>query len=200
MVIECLNCTARVDATEVFHYDCVDEEAQMAGRYTLYKCTICGSPFLFLSTDDDEYQSFAKLYPPPDVGISFAIPKSIRSCYLEAQACYRVKAYTATAIMCRKVLEAIAEEHGVKGRGLAMELKELRDKGFIENRLFEWADTLRMSGNEAAHGIGTTTTGQDALDILEFTNALLEYVFTFRDKFKQWKKRRESAPPREPEF
>ena len=31
----------------------------------------------------------------------------------------------------------------------------------------------------------------DARDILEFTNALLEYVFTFRDRFEAFKIRRE---------
>jgi len=40
--------------------------------------------------------------------------------------------------------------------------------------------------------VGTTISAQDAKDILEFTNALLEYVFTFQDKFKQWKARRDA--------
>ncbi len=50
------------------------------------------------------------------------------------------------------------------------------------NRLFEWADALRIAGNEAAHDVKVTTSKEDARDILELTNALLEYVFTFRDR------------------
>jgi hypothetical protein len=73
---------------------------------------------------------------------------------------------------------------------LVSSLKELKDKGVIENRLFEWADALRISGNEAAHDVTVTISPEDARDILEFTNALLEYVFTFRDKFEEFKKRR----------
>ena len=59
----------------------------------------------------------------------------------------------------------------------------------IENRLYEWADALRISGNEAAHGVKLQISQKDAKDILEFTHALLEYVFTFQEKFDQFKSR-----------
>jgi hypothetical protein len=74
-------------------------------------------------------------------------------------------------------------------------LKELKDQGVIENRLYEWADALRISGNEAAHDVNVTISPDDAKDIIEFTNALLEYVFTFRDKFEAFKKRRLAKTP-----
>jgi len=91
--------------------------------------------------------------------------------------------------MCRKTLEGIADEHKITVHNLATALKEMKDKGIIENRLYEWADTLRISGNEAAHGVNSRISPQDAKDILEFTHALLEYVFTFQEKFEQFKKR-----------
>ncbi len=92
--------------------------------------------------------------------------------------------------MCRKALEGIAEEHKVMVHNLASALKEMKDKGIIESRRYEWADALRISGNEAAHVVSASISPQDAKDLLEFTNALLEYVFTFQDRFEQFKKRR----------
>ena len=92
--------------------------------------------------------------------------------------------------MCRKTLEGICAEHSTTGRSLVSSLKELKDKGIIENRLYEWAEALRISGNEAAHDVNVTTSAADAKDLIEFTNALLEYVFTFRDKFEEFKTRR----------
>jgi len=47
-----------------------------------------------------------------------------------------------------------------------------------------------LLGNVAAHGVELGTTAEDAGDILDFTNALIEYVFTFRDRFDQFKARR----------
>ena len=37
----------------------------------------------------------------------------------------------------------------------------MRDKGIIESRLYEWADALRISGNEAAHGVNVTISSED---------------------------------------
>jgi hypothetical protein len=96
--------------------------------------------------------------------------------------------------MCRKTLEGICSAHGVKTSGsLAVQLKKLKDNGTIENRLFEWAEALRTTGNEAAHGVELVISAQDAQDTLEFTDALIQYVFTYRDKFEAFKNRRAKA-------
>jgi AbiV family abortive infection protein len=81
--------------------------------------------------------------------------------------------------MCRKTLEAICAEHAIRARNLAGALTEMKERGLIEGRLFEWADTLRIAGNQAAHNVAANVTGEDARDLLEFTEALLEYVSLF---------------------
>ena len=63
-------------------------------------------------------------------------------------------------------------------------------KQLIDGRLKEWADQLRLTGNEAVHDVDAKVSHQDARDTLDFTKALSEYVFTFRDKFEEFKKRR----------
>jgi hypothetical protein len=83
-------------------------------------------------------------------------------------------------------------EHGVKARNLSQSLKELKERGLIEGRLLEWAEALRNFGNEAAHDVGVTIAAQDAKDIIEFTEALIEYVFTYRDQFESFQKRRKA--------
>ena len=79
---------------------------------------------------------------------------------------------------------------------MALSLQEMKNQGIIENRLFEWADMLRISGNEAVHDLSVTISADDARDIIEFTNALLEYLFTFRDKYTQYIKRQEEKKKR----
>jgi hypothetical protein len=190
MLVECTNCNAIVDGEVIDYYTDVDDESGMAGRYSFLKCPRCSRPFLMLQVDDgpglDEPR---RLYPATDMVVSVAIPNSLRLAFDESRACFRTKAYTATAIMCRKILEGIADENKITARNLASALKEMKDKGIIENRLYEWADALRISGNEAAHGVNSQISLQDAKDILEFTHALLEYVYTFQEKFEQFKKR-----------
>jgi hypothetical protein len=45
-------------------------------------------------------------------------------------------------------------------------------------------------GNEAGHGVGLSIEQADAKDILEFTNAIMDYLISFRDRFEEFKKRR----------
>jgi hypothetical protein len=187
MILECKQCEALVNAEELSRYELNEDDWPIT--YTFLKCPKCQRPLL---AEEDIFGP-ERVYPPSDNRINPNLPEPLRVAYGEALACFKSKAHTATAIMCRKTLEGICVEHGVKARTLVSSLKELKDRGIIESRLFEWADALRISGNEAAHDVKVTISAEDARDILEFTNALLEYVFTFRDKFEAFKKRRMNA-------
>lgn len=187
MILECKKCEALVNAEFIADYSIGDG---LNTTYSLLKCPKCESPFL---TDGDDIFGTSCIYPSPDNRVNLSVPEPLRVAYEEASACFKSKAYTATAIMCRKTLEGICLEHGAKKQTLVSSLKYLKDNGVIESRLFEWADALRISGNEAAHDVNIRIKPDDAKDILEFTNALLEYVFTFRDKFEEFKKRRATS-------
>jgi len=190
MLLECRRCQALVNAELMGSYIRQDEHFGPV-TYGLYRCPKCEHPLL---TDEDEYFGVSRIYPPMDKWINPRLPAPIKAAYEEAVSCFKSKAYTAAAIMCRKTLEGICVEHGVTGRNLVSALKELKDKGIIESRLYEWADALGISGNEAAHDVNVRISKVDAKDILEFTNALLEYVFTFRDRFEEFKNRRSNKP------
>ncbi len=92
--------------------------------------------------------------------------------------------------MYRKTLEGVCQQHGMSASNLKASLANLKEKGVIEGRLFEWADELRLAGNEAAHDVNVEVQSRDAGDTIEFTKALLEYVYTFREKFEEFKERR----------
>jgi hypothetical protein len=188
MILECKRCEALVNSELISKYTREDEHLGTV-VYSLLKCPKCERPFI---TEEDDLFGSYQLYPAQDNRVNPTLPEPLQTSYGEAISCFKSKAYTATAIMCRKTLEGICVEHGIKSHNLVSSLKELKDKGIIENRLYEWADALRISGNEAAHDVNVTIPPDDARDILEFTNALLEYVFTFRDKFEEFKKRRDS--------
>ncbi|HEY9649709.1 MAG TPA: DUF4145 domain-containing protein [Coleofasciculaceae cyanobacterium] len=136
--------------------------------------------------------SQSTLYPPENQ-VDASLPNQIRTAFEEALKCFEAQAFTASVILCRKTLEGICKEHSINNGNLKNKLEEMKNKGIIEQRLFEWADALRISGNDAAHDLDITFSELDAKDIVEFTKALLEYVFTFRNKFEQFMKRRKST-------
>ena len=192
MLTECKSCQATVDAAVIGSYDALDQEFGNPVKFTLAKCPRCDAPLL-LAQDDfgNGWDEPARLFPPRDDLVGWAIPDKIRKAYIEAVRCFNAKAFTASAIMCRKTIEGVCQQQGVSERTLKLALNELRSRGIIEGRLFEWADELRLAGNEAAHDVDVEFSTQDAGDAVEFTKALLEYVYTFREKFEQFKQRRQ---------
>ena len=201
MLVECKRCSATVDAKQIASYDdcgLFDSDGNMVepvGRWTLVSCPRCTDPMLMMHCDIDYGfgpESPTRMYPPQDRQLGWKVPESIKNAFAEAVSCFKVKAFTASAIMCRKTLEGLCSEHGIETRNLSQSLKTLRDRQIIEARLFEWAEALRTLGNEAAHGVGNSISREDAQDTLDFTEALVQYVFTYQDQFNSFKARRDA--------
>lgn len=192
MIVDCQKCEARVVAEELESVEGFDPDEGPPYRYTFLRCRQCGSAILALQEkySPDEWDGPMVVFPVQAMRVNPMLPSPLRSAMTEAVGCMKAKAFTACAIMCRKTLEGVCAEHGIKERSLDLSLKKMKDQGIIESRLFEWADALRIAGNEAAHDVKVTVSREDAKDIIEFTSALLEYVFTFRDRFEAFMKRR----------
>jgi hypothetical protein len=200
MLMHCDACGAVVNAEQQGSYTrwTGRDSGGPVERYLFGRCPRCLAPFLARQereSDDafDEdvvWTELRQLYPATEA-ISHAYPQGIRAAFGEALSCFRAKSYTATAIMCRKAMEGLAAAHGVTERNLAAALRELAAQNVIEGRLVDWADALRLSGNEAAHDVDVTVSAEDAKDILDFTKALLEYVYTFRLRFEEFIARRQ---------
>jgi hypothetical protein len=165
----------------------------------LCTCPRCHGPLLaaeeYYGRDQGEeiWSDAWRLFPPPDKALSVSVPRTIRVAYAEAQACFRAKAYAAAVLMCRKALEAAAQERGVKTGRLKDALKELKDRDEIDGRLYEWANELRAMGNAAAHGLGKKVRREDAQDVLSFTEAIIDFLFVFRKRFEEFQARRKAA-------
>jgi Domain of unknown function (DUF4145) len=76
-------------------------------------------------------------------------------------------------------------------RDLGLRLPWLFDNGFLPRELRELSHCIREDGNDGAHA--GTLTMEDALDLQDFTAALLERVFTEPARLKLAEKRRAGA-------
>ena len=130
------------------------------------------------------------LWPQTDRTLSKTIPESLRLEHNEARTCFRNGAYTATVVMVRRTLEGVCAEHNVKDMTLVRALEEMKNKGLIEGRLLEWAQELRVLGNQGAHFTGKQVPRADAEDALALAEALLDYLYVFSAQFDAFKERR----------
>lgn len=167
--------------------------------YSVAVCRRCNGPFLVreafygvpgeFETVTDE----AVLYPVSAGPKLDGLPDSIARSIAQAYRSYSTSSYDACAVMCRRSLEALCKTLSANGRDLARRLADLKVTGRIDERLLEWAHGVRLVGNEAAHDVETAVTAEDARDILEFTEALLTYVFTLDTKFRSFQARRKGG-------
>jgi hypothetical protein len=195
MIIDCPHCQAFVEAEEAGQFSYPYSKESPPGRYVLLKCRRCESPILILQDNEgnlaegDIWGVPTRIYPQPELRVNPKAPVSIRSALEEAFACYRARAFTAAAIMCRKTLEGVCEAHGINERGLMQSLRKMHDGHLIDNRLLQWSDMLRIAGNEAAHGVNALFSAEDARDIIDFTIGIIDYLFSYRDQFEKFKTR-----------
>ncbi len=213
-LIECSNCEARVDAkviatyfaplsgddAKAYEYSAV--EAQEEGRfdhdsldpeepravYALLSCPGCSDAMLVYRYDFEAEDDYIRIWPSVRSG-HHELPPAIRDSFDEALKCQRVGAFLACVLMCRRVLEAVCRHHYPDVRPLAFGLKKLHDEGIIEKRLFSWAEALRDAGNLSAHDPSAQVSRQDATDLVDFTEAILNYVFVLSKKFERFKER-----------
>ena len=72
-------------------------------------------------------------------------------------------------------------------------LKRLQDNRIIDQTILQWADGVRIVGNDAAHDLKMEITKTDAKDTLDFTEAVLLYVFVLQSRFSEFQERRKKA-------
>jgi len=196
MLVECDNCSALVEAKVIGDYEKEFIQDWMCNlKFSLCKCPQCALPILIeqeYQFDDKEetYWGIPKrLYPGDLFHINPIIPDELKISLTESIKCFKANAYTATAIMCRRALEGFCLIKGVKEKNLATSIKKLKDDGIINEQLYDWANELRLAGNEAAHNINNDVDSLVAKDILDFTIAILDFTYSFKDKFDRFKNR-----------
>jgi Domain of unknown function (DUF4145) len=196
MLLHCTSCNATVPATilrtELARYE---EGHQLI---SFCACPRCSAVMLASQMEEppeyaggpETYGTPFRIYPPQAEELSREIPELMRDSLVEAQRCYEHACFVAAAIMCRRTLEALCLHFSVHTGNLAQSITALHKCGHIDDRLKEWADALRQDGNLAAHDPTAKFSKTDARELVDFTEALLEYAVVLTARFKAFQKRR----------
>ena len=116
------------------------------------------------------------------------LPDDIEKCFNEAAACLSIGCWNAAGTMFRLCIDLVtksklpvdeAEAEGPNRsvrRSLGLRLPWLFDNNFLPENLRELSSCIKEDGNDGAHS--GTLEEADAEDILDFTIALLERLYT----------------------
>lgn len=202
LLVHCDVCEATVNAEVLAEHEATyfDDDVRVNLPDNCVSLVVCPSCHRALvarevweGEDDSGISIWSKpirVWPRPDRESSSEFPDIVKISLEEAQRCHRAAAYTASAVMCGRALEGICIHFATKGRNLNAGLKELLDRQLIDQRLFEWSEELRKHRNLAAHASGEKVSRENATDLLDFLNAICEYVFILTPKFQSFMKRK----------
>jgi hypothetical protein len=139
----------------------------------VYLCPSCGSPTFF---DEFDKQTPSVRIGNDVEGISDA---GVAALYKQARDCTSLEAYTASTLLCRKILMNLAVQHGDKpGKSFVEYIEYLDAKGYVPPNGKVWVDQIRTKGNEATHEIRLIEEAE-ASQILKFVEMLLKFIYEF---------------------
>jgi hypothetical protein len=119
----------------------------------------------------------------PDDSVASEVPEHIAADFSEALRCRYVKAYNATAEMCRRAIQASCLEQGAKPKDQIREqIDWLFAQGKITVSLKDIAHTIRLGGNRGAHPPddpkdASPLTENEADAIIEFTRQFFNFLY-----------------------
>ncbi len=188
IIIDCPDCALRVSASVKGFVKHTDTDHAVV----LTRCPGCEGPLVgFAQLYQDEqndwvYDSAERLWPAPSaVELSTSIPERIRQEIKDAQKCIAHGIWSAAVVLCGRAVERLAAEKA-PGKTLALGLAELKAQGVIDDKLLQWADALRKERNLGAHAAEEEVTKENATDVLAFTIAIFEYVYTLSEKYAEF--------------
>lgn len=143
---------------------------------TIYICTNCSRPTYFGSNGQIPGSLFGESVKE--------LPVLIGKLYDEARLAYSVNAFTASVLICRKLLMHIAVQKGAKeGQNFRQYVEYLDEKHFVPPDGKAWVDHIRGKGNEANHEI-VIMAKESAEDLITFIEMLLKFIYEFPARVK----------------
>lgn len=119
------------------------------------------------------------VYPTaPAGGAVKSLPPDVDQAWREARTAHAVAAYTASEMMCRKILMHLAVDKAGSeaGKNFVQYVDDLEKAGYITTGLKGTVDQIRQRGNVANHDLPASTEG-DSTVTLGLTEYLLKGTY-----------------------
>ena len=156
-------------AAEVIHFAADQGIARSEALWL--KCPHCGEPNIRMSD--------GRMYPP-SIGVSLVngLPPDVENAWRDARTDHATAAYTASEMMCRKILMHLAVNVAKSPAGLpfVQYVQDLEDKGYILPGLRTRVDAIRDRGNAANRELPASTEPQSC-ETLQVTEFLLKGAY-----------------------
>jgi hypothetical protein len=124
-------------------------------------------------------------------------PPNVQRFWTQAHESLAIENWDAAAVMARSAVQVTMRHKGAVGKDLYAEIENLATNGDLPPLMKEWSHEVRVLGNDSAHPEPNAepTTAEDARDIIQFLDSLLQYLYDFPKKISDYRQRRASKKP-----
>jgi len=150
--------------------------------FSTLMCPRCSLPTLrrtvkiFNEVDVETFSERTAVLYPSETGQLSNLPETIERRYKSALKVRYVEP-NARAVLVGRTLEAACNHENAQGRTLAQKLNHLAQRGRIPTTLAEMAQQLKELRNLGAHDTEDEVTEEDVPIIIDFLEAILEYLY-----------------------
>lgn len=167
----------------------IDYDGTAITTWRILECALCAKPTIVQETVeywfDHRYYRAAEigsvetnvLYPEPKIRTPLTnLPEAIEKKYLAALKVQDIEP-SACAVLIGRTLEAVCNHEKAEGKTLAVKINNLLTSNRIPKTLAEMAGQIRQIRNLGAHDAEDEVTDEDVPIILDFLEAILEYLY-----------------------
>jgi hypothetical protein len=186
---------------ELLEIGTFQDQQNVVHRYFIWRCLVCNG-LLFVA-------KFQRWNDWPDEGVYPShyrseskfrgiVPETILEDFEEAVRCYEIKAFRATAAMCRRSLQCSVTEQGAPKGKLQDQIDALHASSpdRITTAIKDWAHNIRIFGNWGAHpdddGLKEVDEGI-ASEVIDFLTNFFQYVYVMPSKVAKAQAKRDST-------
>lgn len=176
----CGYCSSKVGPSE--KYVCSSHLTYPDSAGEVLICPNCNKPTYLNNRFDEQV-------PGPLIGNNVShLTSEVEQLYEEARKCISIAAFTSSVLACRKLLMNVSVSKGAEaGKTFSEYVNFLESNHYMPPNSKGWIDHIRKKGNEATHEIPSINQ-EDAVELLEFTEMLLRFVYELPGKMQKYTK------------
>lgn len=168
--------------------------------FQILKCANCGNHTALMRSDSSSSSGrpgkmvgFRRMPWPLKVEKAPSYwPEDIGRFWLQSHRAAESKSWDSAAMTIRSALQLAMRHKGARVGRLVDEVKDLVTRGELPPLMGEWANEVRLLGNDGTHPLpgAPGVSSADAQDALKFLDYLLEYLFTLPHQIAEYRNRK----------
>jgi hypothetical protein len=167
---------------KIHHFETRDHTGTRRRRWMIYECRTCGG---VVSAWAQNFGEPIMEYFPVSGGIDADVPERPRSFLLQAQE--SLHAPSGAVMLCASAVDAMLKIKGYASGSLYARIEQAVSDNLITAEMATWAHDIRLDANDQRHADEEANLPdlQDATRVLDFANALAEFLFVLPSRVRR---------------